>query len=177
MAAARSGAVPVSKFSNCGAVQQSVFTSQAISSDQQWAAARATDGAATTMPELRPVGIYFTSNGSWHLKIANTHLAYYSTAVAAYDAWLLNCADVAAEEIEAASAEAVSAYQRAASVVATAIDQAAARAERDALAKAAVREYPALFEARRPAAASRRRLAVRRTVSKLSTRSRASTRS
>ena len=129
------------------------------------------------MPEPRPVGIYFTSSGSWCLKLAKTHLGYYRTAVAACDAWRLNCAEVAVEAVEAASADAVSTYQRAAAVVVTAIDQAAARAERDALAKAAVREYPALFEARRPAAASRRRLAVRRTVSKLSTRSRASTRS
>ena len=160
MAAARSGAVPVSKFSKCGAVQQSVFTSQAISSDQQWAAARATDGAATTMPELRPVGIYFTSNGSWHLKIANTHLAYYSTAVAAYDAWLLNCADVAAEEVEA---DAVSAYQNAAlRVHATAVGKAALRAQRDALAEAAEQAYPALFEARRPAATWQRPVAARR---------------
>ena len=178
MAAARSGAVPVSKFSNCGAVQQSVFTSQAISSDQQWAAARTADGAATTMPKQRPLGIAFRSNGSWHLKIANTHLGYYSTAVAAYDAWCLNCADVAVEEVEAASADAVSAYQRAAAVVATAIDdKAALRAQRDALAEAAEQAYPALFAARRPAAASRRRLAARRPASKLSTRSLASTRS
>ena len=148
------------------------MTSQVTSSDKQWAAERAADGAA--MPERRPTGVWFTSRGSWKLELARMHLGYYSTAVAAYDAWLLNCADVAAEEVEA---DAVSAYQRAAAAVATAIDQAAARAERDALAKAAVREYPALFEARRPAAASRRRLAVRRTVSKLSTRSRASTRS
>ena len=128
------------------------MTSQATSSDQQWADEREADGAATPMPERRPVGIWFTSRGGWQLIIAHTYLGYYSTAVAAYDAWLLNCADVAAEEVEA---DAVSAYQRAASVVATAIDQAAARAERDALAKAAVREYPALFEARRPAAARR----------------------
>jgi len=128
------------------------LTSQAISSDQRWAAARAADGAATTMPERRPVGIYFKSKGGWQLFLADTYLGYYPTAVAAYDAWCLNCAQVA---VEAASADAVSAYQRAASVVATAIDQAAARAERDALAKAAVREYPALFEARRPAAARR----------------------
>ena len=106
------------------------------------------------MPERRPVGIRFmSSSGGWQLQIARTYLGYYSTAIAAYDAWCLNCAQVAVEEVEAASADAVSAYQRAASVVATAIDQAAARAERDALAKAAVREYPALFEARRPAAA------------------------
>ena len=150
------------------------MTSQATSSDQQWADEREADGAATPMPERRPVGICFKSKGGWELFLANTYLGSYSTAVEAFDAWLLNCADVAVEEVEA---DAVSAYQRAAAVVATAIDQAAARAERDALAKAAVREYPALFEARRPAAASRRRLAVRRTVSKLSTRSRASTRS
>ena len=128
------------------------MTSQATSSEDQWAAERAADGAAATMPELRPVGIYFTSSGSWCLKLAKTHLGFYSTAVAACDAWRLNCAQVAVEEVEA---DAVSAYQRAAAAVATAIDQAAARAERDALAKAAVREYPALFEARRPAAARR----------------------
>ena len=143
----------MSKFSNCGAVQQSVFTSQATLSDQQWADEREAEGAAATMPERRPLGIKFmSSSDGWQLCLANTYLGYYSTAIAAYDAWCLNCAQVA---VEAASADAVSAYQRAASVVATAIDQAAARAERDALAKAAVREYPALFEARRPAAARR----------------------
>ena len=145
----------MSTFSNCGAVQQSVFTSQAISSNRQWAAARTADGAATTMPERRPIGIYVTSSGGWQLRPANTYLGTYSTAVAAYDAWCLNCAQVAVELVEAASADSVSAYQRAASVVATAIDQAAARAERDALAKAAEQAYPALFEARRPAAARR----------------------
>ena len=145
----------MSTFSNCGAVQQSVFTSQAISSNRQWAAARTADGAATTMTERRPIGIYVTSSGGWQLRPANTYLGTYSTAVEAFDAWLLNCADVAVEEVEAASADAVSAYQRAAAAVVTAIDQAAARAERDTLAKAAVREYPALFEARRPAAARR----------------------
>ena len=129
------------------------MTSQAISSDEQWAAERVADGA--TMPERRPVGFWFTSKDGWRLRIANTDLGYYPTAVAACDAWLLNCADVAVEEVEAASADAVSAYQRAAAVVATAIDQAAARAERDALAKAAEQAYPALFEARRPAAARR----------------------
>ena len=138
------------------------MTSQATSSDQQWAHEREADGAATTMPKQRPLGIAFRSNGSWHLKIANTHLGYYSTAVAAYDAWCLNCAQVAVEEVEAASADAVSAYQRAAAVVATAIDQAAARAERDALEEAAVRAYPALFAARRPAAAWQRPAAARR---------------
>ena len=178
MAAARSGAVPVSKFSNCGAVQQSVFTSQAISSDQQWAAARATDGAATTMPERRPIGIYFSSTGSWQLFLARTHLGYYSTAVEACDAWRLNCAEVAVEEVEAASADAVSAYQRAAAAVATAIDgKAALRAQHDALAEAAEQAYPALFAARQPAAALRRRLAARRPVSKLLNRSLASMRS
>ena len=111
------------------------------------------------MPEQRPVGITFhTSYGSWQLNLASTYLGSYPTAVAAYDAWLLNCAEVAIEEVEA---DAVSAYQRAAAVVATAIDQAAARAERDALAKAAVRAYPDLFAARRPAA-TRRPVAARR---------------
>ena len=150
------------------------MTSQATSSDQQWAAERAADGAATPMPERRPVGICFKSKGGWELFLANTYLGYYSTAVAAYDAWLLNCADVAAEEVEA---DAVSAYQRAAAAVATAIDQAAARAQRDALEEAAVRAYPDLFAARRPAAALLHRLAARRPVSKFSTRSLASTRS
>ena len=151
------------------------MTSQA-SSDEQWAAARAAGGAAATMPERRPLCIHFmSSSGSWRLRIANTHLGYYSTAVEAFDAWLLNCAEVAIEEVEA---DAVSAYQNAAlRVHATAVGKAALRAQRDALAEAAEQAYPALFEARRPAAASRRRLAVRRTVSKLSTRSRASTRS
>ena len=71
-------------------------------------------------------------------------------AIAALDAWRLNCAQVAAEEVEA---DAVSAYQRAAAAVATASDKAAARAERDALEEAAVNAYPDLFpvvEARRP---------------------------
>ena len=111
------------------------------------------------MPVQRPLGVVFTSNGSWQLNLASTYLGSYPTAVAAYDAWLLNCAEVAAEEVEA---DAVSAYQRAAAVVATAIDQAAARAERDALAEAAARAYPALFEARRPAAAWQRPVAARR---------------
>lgn len=132
------------------------MTSQATSSDQQWAAERAADGAAATMPELRPVGIYFTSSGSWCLKLAKTHLGYYSTAVEAFDAWLLNCAEVAVESDDAASAGAVSAYQNAAlRVHATAVGKAALRAQRDALAEAAARAYPALFEARRPAAARR----------------------
>ena len=153
------------------------MTSQATSSDQQWADERAADGAATPMPERRPVGICFKSKGGWELFLANTYLGYYSTAVAAYDAWLLNCADVAVESDEA-SADAVSAYQRAAAAVVTAIDdKAALRVQRDALAKAAEQAYPALFAARRPAAAVLRRLAARRPVSKLSTRSRASTRS
>ena len=151
------------------------MTSQATSSDEQWADEREADGAATTMPERRPLGVVFTSNGSWQLNLASTYLGSYPTAVAAYDAWLLNCAEVAAEEVEA---DAVSAYQRAAAVVATAIDdKAALRAQRDALAEAAEQAYPALFAARRPAAASRRRLAARRPASKLSTRSLASTRS
>ena len=152
MAAARSGAAPVSKFSNCGAVQQSVFTSQATSSDQQWADERKADGAATTMPGQRPLGISLRSSGGWQLRLAKTHLGIYSTAVEAFDAWLLNCADVAVESDEA-SADAVSAYQRAAAAVATASDKAAARAERDALEEAAVNAYPDLFrvvEARRP---------------------------
>ena len=71
-------------------------------------------------------------------------------AIAALDAWRLNCAQVAAEEVEA---DAVSAYQRAAAAVATASDKAAARAERDALEEAAVKAYPDLFpvvEARCP---------------------------
>ena len=143
----------MSTFSNCGAVQQSVFTSQAISSNRQWAAARTADGAATTMPERRPIGIYVTSSGGWQLRPANTYLGTYSTAVEAFDAWLLNCAEVAIEEVEA---DAVSAYQKAAlRVHATAIGKAALRAQRDALAEAAARAYPALFEARRPAAARR----------------------
>ena len=151
------------------------MTSQATSSDQQWADERAAGGAATTMPEQRPVGIRFMSSGGWELILAETYLGRYSTAVAAYDAWCLNCAQVAVEEVEA---DAVSAYQNAAlRVHATAVGKAALRAQRDALAKAAVREYPALFEARRPAAAVLRRLAARRPVSKLSTRSLASTRS
>ena len=154
------------------------MTSQAICSDQQWAAERAAGGAATTMPEQRPVGIQFTSSGSWLLKPANTYLGTYSTAVEAFDAWLLNCADVAVESDEAASAGAVSAYQNAAlRVHATAVGKAALRAQRDALAEAAEQAYPALLEAWRPAAAGRRRLEVRRPVSKLSTRSLASTRS
>ena len=154
------------------------MTSQAISSDKQWAAERKADGAATTMPERRPVGIYFASRGGWQLILADTYLGSYPTAVAAYDAWLLNCADVAVEEVEAASADAVSAYQNAAlRVHATAVGKAALRAQRDALAEAAEQAYPALFAARRPAAASRRRLAARRPASKLSTRSLASTRS
>ena len=132
------------------------MTSQATSSDQQWADERAADGAATPMPERRPVGICFKSKGGWELFLANTYLGYYSTAVAAYDAWLLNCADVAVEEVEAASADAVSAYQNAAlRVHATAVGKAALRAQRDALAKAAEQAYPALFAARRPAAARR----------------------
>ena len=155
MAAARSGAAPVSKFSNCGAVQQSVFTSQATSSDQQWADERKADGAATTMPGQRPLGISLRSSGGWQLRLAKTHLGIYSTAVEAFDAWLLNCADVAVESDEA-SADAVSAYQRAAAAVVTAIDdKAALRVQRDALAKAAEQAYPALFAARRPAAARR----------------------
>lgn len=129
------------------------MTSQA-SSDEQWAAARAAGGAAATMPERRPLCIHFmSSSGSWRLRIANTHLGYYSTAVEAFDAWLLNCAEVAIEEVEA---DAVSAYQNAAlRVHATAVGKAALRAQRDALAEAAARAYPALFEARRPAAARR----------------------
>ena len=146
----------MSTFSNCGAVQQSVFTSQAISSNRQWAAARTADGAATTMTERRPIGIYVTSSGGWQLRPANTYLGTYSTAVEAFDAWLLNCADVAVEEVEAASADAVSAYQNAAlRVHATAVGKAALRAQRDALAEAAEQAYPALFAARRPAAARR----------------------
>ena len=151
------------------------MTSQVTSSDRQWAAERAADGAATTMPERRPVGICFTSRGGWQLILANTYLGYYPTAVAACDAWRLNCAEVAIEEVEA---DAVSAYQNAAlRVHATAVGKAALRAQRDALAEAAEQAYPALFEARRPAAAGRRRLAARRPVSKLSTRPLASTRS
>ena len=147
------------------------MTSQAISSDEQWAAERVADGA--TMPERRPVGFWFTSRDGWRIR----YLGYYPTAVEAFDAWLLNCADVAVESDEA-SADAVSAYQRAAAAVVTAIDdKAALRVQRDALAKAAEQAYPALFAARRPAAAVLRRLAARRPVSKLSTRSRASTRS
>ena len=132
------------------------MTSQA-SSDEQWAAARAAGGAAATMPERRPLCIHFmSSSGSWRLRIANTHLGYYSTAVEAFDAWLLNCAEVAVESDDAASAGAVSAYQNAAlRVHATAVGKAALRAQRDALAEAAARAYPALFEARRPAAARR----------------------
>ena len=127
------------------------MTTQATSSEDQWAAARTADGAATTMPEQRPVGIRFTSSRGWQLRLANTHLGYYSTAVAACDAWRLNCAQVAVEEVEA---DAVSAYQRAAAAVVTAIDdKAALRAQRDALAEAAEQAYPALFAARRPAAA------------------------
>ena len=132
------------------------MTSQAISSDEQWAAERAAGGAATTMPERRPAGFWFTSSGSWKLVLAHTYLGTYATAVVAYDAWCLNCAQVAAEEIEAASTDAVSAYQRAAAAVVTAIDdKAALRVQRDALAKAAEQAYPALFAARRPAAARR----------------------
>ena len=132
------------------------MTSQATSSDDQWAAERAAGGAATTMPERRPAGIYFKSSGSWRLELATTYLGTYSTAVEAFDAWLLNCAEVAVEESEAASADAVSAYQNAAlRVHATAVGKAALRAQRDALAEAAARAYPALFEARRPAAARR----------------------
>ena len=150
------------------------MTSQVTSSDKQWAAERAADGAA--MPERRPVGIQFlSSSGGWQLYLADTYLGYYPTAVAACDAWHLNCAEVAIEEVEA---DAVSAYQRAAAAVVTALDdKAALRAQRDALAEAAEQAYPALFEARRPAAAGRRRLAARRPVSKLSTRPLASTRS
>ena len=145
------------------------MTSQAISSDEQWAAERVADGA--TMPERRPVGFWFTSRDGWRIR----YLGYYPTAVEAFDAWLLNCADVAIEEVEA---DAVSAYQNAAlRVHATAVGKAALRAQRDALAEAAEQAYPALLEARRPAAAGRRRLEVRRPVSKLSTRSLASTRS
>jgi len=130
------------------------LTSQATSSDQQWADEREADGAATPMPERRPVGIRFmSSSGGWQLCLANTYLGYYSTAIAAYDAWCLNCAQVAVEEVEA---DAVSAYQNAAlRVHATAVGKAALRAQRDALAEAAARAYPALFEARRPAAARR----------------------
>ena len=130
------------------------MTSQATSSDQQWADEREADGAATPMPERRPVGIRFmSSSGGWQLCLANTYLGYYSTAIAAYDAWCLNCAQVAVEEVEA---DAVSAYQNAAlRVHATAVGKAALRAQRDALAEAAARAYPALFEARRPAAARR----------------------
>ena len=129
------------------------MTSQAISSDQQWADERKADGAGTPMPERRPVGIYFTSTRAWQLQIAATHLGTYATAVAAYDAWLLNCAEVAIEEVEA---DAVSAYQNAAlRVHATAVGKAALRAQRDALAEAAEQAYPALFAARRPAAARR----------------------
>ena len=129
------------------------MTSQATSSDQQWADEREADGAATTMPRRRPVGICFKSKGGWELFLANTYLGYYSTAVEAFDAWLLNCAEVAIEEVEA---DAVSAYQNAAlRVHATAVGKAALRAQRDALAEAAARAYPALFEARRPAAARR----------------------
>ena len=95
------------------------MTSQATSSDQQWADEREADGAATPMPERRPVGIRFmSSSGGWQLCLANTYLGYYSTAIAAYDAWCLNCAQVAVEEVEA---DAVSAYQRAAAAVVTAI--------------------------------------------------------
>ena len=123
------------------------MTSQAISSDEQWAAERVADGA--TMPERRPVGFWFTSRDGWRIR----YLGYYPTAVEAFDAWLLNCADVAIEEVEA---DAVSAYQNAAlRVHATAVGKAALRAQRDALAEAAARAYPALFEARRPAAARR----------------------
>ena len=130
------------------------MTSQATSSDQQWADEREADGAATPMPERRPVGIRFmSSSGGWQLCLANTYLGYYSTAIAAYDAWCLNCAQVAVEEVEA---DAVSAYQNAAlRVHATAVGKAALRAQRDALAKAAEQAYPALFAARRPAAARR----------------------
>ena len=114
---------------------------------------RKADGAAT-MPERRPVGIRFmSSSGGWQLRPANTYLGTYSTAVEAFDAWLLNCADVAIEEVEA---DAVSAYQNAAlRVHATAVGKAALRAQRDALAEAAEQAYPALFAARRPAAARR----------------------
>ena len=115
------------------------------------------------------------SSGGWQLKIARTYLGNYSTAVEAFDAWLLNCADVAIEEVEA---DAVSAYQRAAAAVVTAIDgKAALRVQRDALAEAAEQAYSALFAALRPAAALRHRLAARRPVSEFSTRSLASTRS
>ena len=112
------------------------------------------------MPEQRPVGIRFTSSRGWQLRLANTHLGYYSTAVAAYDAWCLNCAQVAVEEVEA---DAVSAYQNAAlRVHATAVGKAALRAQRDALAEAAEQAYPALFLARRPAAAWQRPEAAQR---------------
>ena len=106
------------------------------------------------MPERRPVGIQFlSSSGGWQLRLADTYLGTYSTAVEAFDAWLLNCAQVAVEEVEA---DAVSAYQNAAlRVHATAVGKAALRAQRDALAKAAEQAYPALFAARRPAAARR----------------------
>ena len=109
------------------------------------------------MPERRPVGIQFlSSSGGWQLRLADTYLGTYSTAVEAFDAWLLNCAEVAVESDDAASAGAVSAYQNAAlRVHATAVGKAALRAQRDALAEAAARAYPALFEARRPAAARR----------------------
>ena len=126
------------------------MTSQAISSDEQWAAERVADGA--TMPERRPVGYWFTSRDGWRIR----YLGYYSTAVEAFDAWLLNCAEVAVESDDAASAGAVSAYQNAAlRVHATAVGKAALRAQRDALAEAAEQAYPALFAARRPAAARR----------------------
>ena len=78
------------------------MTSQATSSDQQWADEREADGAAKTMPERRPVGISFCmSSGGWQFWLKNTYLGYYSTAIAAYDAWCLNCAQVAVEEVEA----------------------------------------------------------------------------
>ena len=112
------------------------------------------------MPKQRPVGIYFESSRYWRLHIAGTHLGYYPTAVAACDAWRLNCAQVAVEIVEA---NAVSAYQRAAAAVVTAIDdKAALRVQRDALVEAAEQAYPALFAARRPAAAWRRPVAARR---------------
>ena len=89
-------------------------------------------------------------------------------ALEADDVWRHQRAQAASEQVDvAASASAVGAYLVAAAAVATASDKAAARVERDALAKAAVQAYPDLFsvvEARRP-------------VSKLSTRSLASTRS
>ena len=115
------------------------------------------------MPVQRPLGVVFTSNGGWRLHIAGTHLGYYPTAVAACDAWRLNCAEVAVEAVEAASADAVSAYQRAASAVATSIDdKAALRVQRDALVEAAEQAYSALFSARRPAAAWQRPEAAQR---------------